>query len=72
MLLSRYGAVENRTAAQARLILKDVFKCNYEPGSLGERLLGYLKKSGGFHVKPWLKLSSRQAQFNLSLSQTIS
>jgi len=41
-----YGAVENHTADTARRLLKDVFTCNYKPGSWGEKLLRYIKNSG--------------------------
>ena len=47
-LITRYGAVQNQTAAEARLLLKDVFNCNYEPGSMGEKLLGFTKRSGNY------------------------
>lgn len=45
VLIKGYGAVQNQTAAEARLLLKDVFNCNYEPGSMGEKLLGFTKRS---------------------------
>ena len=40
-----YGAVENKTAAKAREIIKDVFNCKYK-GGYGEKLLKFLERSG--------------------------
>ena len=45
LTILRYGAVQNKTAARAREIIKDVFKCKYK-GGFGEKLLKFLERSG--------------------------
>jgi hypothetical protein len=45
MVIFRYGAVQNKTAARARQIIKDVFTCKYK-GGFGEKLLKFLERSG--------------------------
>ena len=45
LMILRYGAVENSTAAMARRIIKDLFLCKYK-GGFGEKILKFEERSG--------------------------